>query len=251
MSYLTFLLLLVPPIALLVLTLPPLPAAIGRTRARYAIPLVCLIALVYTTPWDNYLVYREVWSYGADRVLATIGYVPVEEYLFFLLQPLFTGLVLYHLLSRAPVPGQAIAQDIVTRRVGAAGYLALSLIGAGLLLSGWHPGVYLGLILAWAGPVLAGMWWYAGGLYRQLRTPFVRSVAAATLYLWIADGIAIRLEIWDISNRFSLGWDPLGLPIEEAVFFLLTNLLVVQGVLLFLYGHRLPTPGAAETTASS
>jgi len=32
----------------------------------------CLLALVYTTPWDNYLIWRDVWHYGTDRVVGTI-----------------------------------------------------------------------------------------------------------------------------------------------------------------------------------
>ena len=47
------------------------------------------------------LVFREVWGYPPGRVLATIGYVPVEEYMFFLLQPLLAGATLYWLLGRA------------------------------------------------------------------------------------------------------------------------------------------------------
>jgi len=40
------------------------------------------------------------------RVVGTIGYVPVEEYLFFLLQPILTGLWLYWLLPRTSEPVQ-------------------------------------------------------------------------------------------------------------------------------------------------
>ncbi len=50
------------------------------------------IAVVYTTPWDNYLVATGVWYYDPRLVLnRTIGYVPVEEYLFFILQTFLTG----------------------------------------------------------------------------------------------------------------------------------------------------------------
>ncbi len=68
----------------LVFTLPLLLALAllqGRTRQPWW-PLVALvvIAFVYTTPWDNLLVAWNVWSYPPDRVLARIGYVPVEEY---------------------------------------------------------------------------------------------------------------------------------------------------------------------------
>ena len=58
--------------------------------------LLSFIALIYTTPWDNYLVYKKVWDYGKDRILFTIFYVPFEEYCFFILQPLLiTGIFLY------------------------------------------------------------------------------------------------------------------------------------------------------------
>jgi len=66
----------------------------------------CPAGAVYTTPWDNYLIWRDVWHYGTDRVVGTIGYVPVEEYLFFLLQPILTGFWLYWLLSRTSEPVQ-------------------------------------------------------------------------------------------------------------------------------------------------
>ena len=52
-----------------------------------------LLAVIYTTPWDNYLVATGVWYYDPRLVLnRTIGYVPVEEYAFFILQAFLTGL---------------------------------------------------------------------------------------------------------------------------------------------------------------
>jgi len=240
-TYLTFLLVfLIPPIVLLAMTQPRPLAGIGGWRGRWSIPLVCVIAMLYTTPWDNYLVYRQVWWYGADRVLATIGYVPVEEYLFFLLQPIMTGLLLYQFLARiprverlAPAPGTVVAGTLF--------YLLVTGVGVYLLLAGGEQGLYMGLILAWAGPPLAGLWYYGGPIYHAHRRSFAGAVTLATFYLWVADRTAIDLGIWDISDRFSFDMDPLGLPVEEATFFLVTNLLVVQGTLLFLFGHLLPS----------
>jgi lycopene beta-cyclase len=65
-------------------------------------PLILVVAFVYTTPWDNYLVWKGVWGYPPERVLARIGYVPVEEYMFFLLQPGIAGMLFYRLLARMP-----------------------------------------------------------------------------------------------------------------------------------------------------
>jgi lycopene cyclase domain-containing protein len=51
------------------------------------------IAVIYTTPWDNYLVATRVWYYDPRLVLnITLWYVPIEEYTFFVLQTFLTGL---------------------------------------------------------------------------------------------------------------------------------------------------------------
>jgi lycopene cyclase domain-containing protein len=71
---------------------------------RYArvVGLMGLIAFVYATPWDNLIVAQGVWSYDPNRVVGIIlGWVPLEEYLFFLLQPILAGLIVLALLTRA------------------------------------------------------------------------------------------------------------------------------------------------------
>ncbi len=99
MTYFLFLFLfLVIPIALLLFTLR------RKTRAwwwRFAVALSILLALLYTTPWDNYLVATRVWYYDPGRVWnAVIGYVPLEEYLFFILQPILVSLIALALLKK-------------------------------------------------------------------------------------------------------------------------------------------------------
>ena len=59
--------------------------------------VLSLIALVYTTPWDNYLIFRGVWTYPPDAVVGKLGYVPLEEYGFMILQTWLAG-VLFALL---------------------------------------------------------------------------------------------------------------------------------------------------------
>jgi lycopene beta-cyclase len=89
MSYLLF---------LIVFVCIPLGFLVWRLRRLWRIELAMLvglaaIAVIYTTPWDNYLVATGVWSYDPQLVLNhTIGYVPVEEYAFFILQAFLTGL---------------------------------------------------------------------------------------------------------------------------------------------------------------
>ncbi|MFB6271874.1 MAG: lycopene cyclase domain-containing protein [Salinibacter sp.] len=237
MSYLTFhLIFLIPPIAGLLLTVRSPKLTDGSLRVRLALPLICLIALIYTTPWDNYLVAREIWWYSSARIIGTVGYVPIEEYLFFLLQPLLTGLVLYHYLGRfGPTPRSS---SEYAPWAGAFSFLGITFLGIFFLLDGQPETLYLALILIWAPPILAGMWLYDGETLWSLRVPVTISTTLPTVYLWIADAVAIQTNIWTISPKHTIGLAPLGLPLEEASFFLFTNLLVVHGILLLLYGSH-------------
>ena len=67
-------------------------------------PLGLLLLIVYaaTTPWDNAAVAWGLWDFDPARIAGVrIGWLPVEEYLFFGLQTLLTGTwVLYRLGRR-------------------------------------------------------------------------------------------------------------------------------------------------------
>lgn len=237
MSYLTFhLLFTVPPIVLMATTLPGSLNDLGGSRARLALPLIALVAFTYTTAWDNYLVAREVWWYGPGRVIGTIGFVPIEEYLFFALQPVLTGLFLFQYLGRTQrslTPGRSW-----TAWGGFLVFTMLTAIGITFLLGVGPRGLYMGLVLTWACPILAGMWLYDGETLWAHRHTLLYTVGIPTAYLWVADGIAIASGVWTISSIYTLGLSLLSLPIEEATFFLVTNLLVVKGILLLLYGSH-------------
>ena len=194
------------------------------------IGLLAALALVYTVPWDNYLVARGVWQYSTGTVTARIGHTPVGEYAFIVLQPVLTGLWL-HALGPAIDDELSVAWPI--RAAGVAFWLAVATAGGLLLTTG--AGYYLGAILAWTAPVLAFQWGVGGPALLRHRRLVALAVLVPTAYLWIADRLAIGVGLWVLSPAFTTGLavPVLGLPIEEAVFFLLTNLLVVQGIVLF------------------
>jgi lycopene cyclase domain-containing protein len=198
-------------------------------RARWAgTGILVVVALVYTTPWDNYLITRGVWWYGEGRVAATIWHAPVEEYLFMALQPIVAALW----LALLPIPIGETPTDVTRRErvLGVAGGLAVTAVGMALLA--YEPTFYLGAILAWAGPVLAIQWGFGWPVLWALRRPVALGVFVPSVYLWAADRVAIELGIWVISERYTTGFTLAGLPIEEALFFLVTNLFVVQGLVL-------------------
>ncbi len=238
MSYLLFLILfIVLPLLLLQLKLYRRRSLQPFKNPYTALWLLAFIAFVYTTPWDNYLVYRGVWSYGPDRVLFTIGFVPLEEYLFFLLQPLLIG-SLFLLRIPTSAPRYPHPRWHSSHWTGVLLYGLLTLIG--LLALRTSHGLYAGLILSWAGPVLMGQWALGGLLVRAYWRPFLEALLAGTLYLWAVDALAIADGIWTIHPATSSGLFLGNLPAEEALFFLMTNLMVLQGLLLLLKPKQKP-----------
>ncbi|RKH33625.1 lycopene cyclase domain-containing protein [Corallococcus praedator] len=58
-------------------------------------PMGVLLVVVYaaTSPWDNMAVKWGLWGFDPERIWGVkLGYLPLEEYLFFGLQTLLVGL---------------------------------------------------------------------------------------------------------------------------------------------------------------
>lgn len=235
MTYAQFHLIFTIPVVLLLAAVQRRPVAgIGAAPALRWLAALCGIAFVYTTPWDNYLVFRNVWGYPPGRVLATVGHVPVEEYFFFLIQPVMVGLLYFWLRGRGAFESP-LARIPRGFRAGLAAYwLFWSALGVVCLFLPTERTLYLGLILAWACPVLAGLSWIGAGKIWDDRRRVLVAISGMSLYLWIADRTAIDLGIWWISETYSLGMAPLGLPVEEAAFFVVTSALCASALALFL-----------------
>lgn len=210
-----------------------------RTSSRLAWAVLLahvLVALAYTTPWDNYLVATRVWWYDPALVTGiTLGWVPIEEYTFFAVQTLMTGLWLLFWMRRLWPPAQPAALHGWLRWASVSVLILLWLVSLGVLVTGWMPGWYLALIFIWALPPIGlQLAFGADILWRHWRVVLL-GIAPTTLYLWLVDAIAIGSGTWTINPdhivEFYLGGV---LPVEEAIFFLVTNVLVILGMVLAL-----------------
>ena len=94
---------------------------------------------------------------------------------------------------------------------------------------------YMRLILLWAGPVLFLLWSLAHqALTRLPWSKTVLPILIPTVYLWMVDTFALQKGTWAISSGTKWAFQPWsGMEIEEAIFFLLTNTLVVFGLVAF------------------
>jgi lycopene cyclase domain-containing protein len=198
-------------------------------RAAAYVGVLSFVAVAYTMPWDRWLIRHGVWSYPPGSVLGTIGTVPIEEYLFMIGQ---TAIVtLWSLTIVTPPSNPPPRHAAALRTTACAGWLLASAAGFALAASGPGHGLYLGVIVGWYGLPLALQAAAGADALRRARRLRLAGLAP-TLLLWTSDAYAIHEGAWRISPAHTLGASVLGLPVEEAVFFLLTNLLVVDSVLL-------------------
>ncbi len=201
-----------------------------------AIVLHVIIAVVYTTPWDNYLVATQVWWYKPELVTGiTIGWVPIEEYTFFVLQPILTGLWLLWLMRNLSFDHQINKGAISLRKTAPIALGVLWLAGVFSLALGWEKATYLALIVVWAvPPMMLQLAFGADILWKYGRLLFL-TIVPMTLYLGVADALAIDGGTWTINPEqtfhFLLGGI---LPIEEFIFFLVTNILITLGTTLLM-----------------
>jgi lycopene cyclase domain-containing protein len=133
------------------------------------------------------------------------------------------------------------------RVLGALAWLGVAGVGGWLVVSGPERFFYLGAILAWACPVLALQWGVGGAFLLRRPRALVVGAGVPSLYLWIVDRIATADGVWTVAAETSTGVHLHGLPVEEAVFFLVVSALVVNGLVLFEWALLRVRPRPAGT----
>jgi len=96
-------------------------------------------------------------------------------------------------------------------------------------------GTYMKLIVVWVAPIFFMLWTFGYQLLLSLpRSKTLLPIAIPTLFLWVVDTLALQRGTWSIESGTKLGihiWPHL--EVEEAVFFLVTNSMIVMGSCAF------------------
>jgi lycopene cyclase domain-containing protein len=199
-----------------------------------AIGLHVLLAVGYTTPWDNYLVATGVWYYNPKLISGIIlGWVPIEEYIFFVLETILTGLWWWILVRRLKLTREFKPSGNI-RFISTAILIAVWLLAASVLISGWKPAIYLSLIFTWALPAIILQFAFGADVLWHYRKLITLAILPVFLYISAADSLAISSGTWTIDPLQSLGIFIGTLPIEETVFFLITVMIISFGLTLSL-----------------
>lgn len=208
---------------------------------RAKLILLPIIAFVWTTPWDNLIVKNRAWFYHRHCIWFTVGYVPIEEYFFFVIQSLMTTLWCT-LLTRWALPNLYLVPSEPKRHRLATPAVVVCMLcfvlGLKVAVPETHS-YYFGMITWWASLPLALLLWGSIDFIRNMGVraglvPFALSVLAPTVYLWCSDVYALRRGTWHINEATSLNIFPIpDLPIEEMLFFLVTNLILISACFTF------------------
>ncbi|CRK30795.1 Bifunctional lycopene cyclase/phytoene synthase like protein [Verticillium longisporum] len=227
----------VPPATILTILVYPFLTRVDAAKLCFIIT----VAVVATIPWDSYLIRTNIWNYPPDAVLGySLFDIPAEELFFFVIQTYFTA-QLYVLFNKPVLHAQylnapwAVPAGIRRAKVAGQVFLAAAIVYGCYLISGSAEGTYLGLILTWAAPFALLTWSITAHFILALPwTSTLLPIVAPTVYLWVVDELALGRGTWAIQSGTKLGVRLFGhLEIEEAVFFLVTNMLVVFGLAAF------------------
>ena len=194
------------------------------------------LAVVYTTPWDNYLVATGVWYYNPALVTGTLlGYVPIEEYTFFVLETILTGLWWWFLARRIQPPEKQFTPNKRIIYWSAASLVITWIVFTYLFFSDNAPITYLSITLFWALPPILPQLLFGADILWYRRKIVALSVLIPALYLSLMDIVALRATTWSISAGQTTGILFFGiLPLEEVAFFFITNILIGFGMTLLL-----------------
>lgn len=210
-----------------------------------AIGVHILLAVLYTTPWDNYLVATGVWYYNPKLVTGlVIGYVPVEEYTFFVLETILSGLWWCFLAKRLSIPltsirssarGEEFTPNKTLVYLSTGVLFSIWLIFTYLFFFGEAKWTYLSIILFWALPALLIQLLFGADILWHHRKLVFWSIVIPGLYLSLMDIVALTETTWSISPSQTTGVLFFGiLPLEEVLFFFITNMLITFGMTLLL-----------------
>ena len=195
-----------------------------------------ILAVVYTTPWDNYLVATGVWFYNPNLVTGIVfGYVPIEEYTFFILETILSGLWWWFLARRLSPPAQEFKPNKKLVYISTGLLVILWVIFTALFFSDNQPITYLSITLFWALPAIFPQLLYGADILWHHRKLVLLGILVPGTYLSLMDIVALTDTTWSIAKNQTTGILFFGiLPLEEVVFFFITNILIVFGMTLLL-----------------
>lgn len=219
-----------PVIGVLALIARPFLSRIETTKILF----ISIVALLYTTLFYNYTIPNGARTYSPEKMSTVIGNVPVDEYIFLILQIVLVSLWAYFCVrwKHPCLNFNHNKQSYQTIRWVPILLLSITTaIGYKLAVPGKQT-FYLGSVMCWSSPAIMVMWYGAGNYFVKHLIPSSLAIVIPTLYLSLINRIALEEDVWYLNKTTSLNISTInGLPLEEALFtFITTTMIVLAGV---------------------
>jgi lycopene cyclase domain-containing protein len=161
--------------------------------------------------------------------------VPIEEYTFFILETVLISLWWWFLARRIPPPAQEFQPNKKINYMSASVLVVLWTFFTLIFFSEDKPLTYLSITLFWALPAIFPQVLFGADILWQHRKLVGLAILVPGTYLSLMDIVALKDTTWSISREQTTGILFFGiLPLEEVVFFFITNILIAFGMTLLL-----------------
>ncbi|SHK23039.1 lycopene cyclase domain-containing protein [Alicyclobacillus tolerans] len=213
------------------------PIQWNHRNRRLLFILLFIIIILYTTPWDSFLIHKGVWNYHRNQVIGITVYgVPIEEITFYILQTILILQWFTLIQFNIPVLHPQMYSKWKTRLASIIIWVFWFGIAITLYFVLNHRLsshlTYLSLLGSWALFPLGIQMLYNAKLLLANSKLLFWVIFPPTLYLSVCDSVAIHQGIWYFHQSRILDLTVYGVPIEEIIFFLLTNTLVSWSAIL-------------------
>ena len=157
------------------------------------------LAVAYTTPWDNYLVATGVWYYNPELVTGIVfGYVPIEEYTFFVVETILAGLWWWFLSRRLSPPSNEFKPNNKIVRFSSISLIVTWMVFTYLFISDNQPLTYLSITLFWALPAILPQLLFGADILWHYRKLVFWAIMVPGTYLSLMDIVALEDTTWSI-----------------------------------------------------
>jgi lycopene cyclase domain-containing protein len=161
--------------------------------------------------------------------------VPIEEYMFFVVETILSGLWWWFLVRRLTAPTHDFKPNKILVYISSCILLSLWILFTYIFFTDNQPLTYLSITLSWALPAVFPQLLYGADILWHYRKLVFLSILVPGIFLSLADIFALKDTTWSISPEQTTGILFFGiLPLEEVVFFFITNILITFGMTLLL-----------------
>ena len=194
-------------------TLPVFVWTFPPTKVLKVVTLLSVVSTLFTAPWSAYMISTGAKSFGADRHMSEMipfgGRVPIEEYLFFVLQTFIVcGLFMDMLPEGAeikPLPRTWSRIPLLLASVPLCG------ITAYICTTHFH----LGAVLLFGLPATLFQLAYRMETLWEYRWSIAKCVGVCTVYLSVVNHWAMARGTWFVEDTAGDAYP--GLPVEEVL----------------------------------